>query len=72
VIPIDAPHLARILQAKDAFERSREQIDPQRWELLYASSYRILVQDILPDFPDALHAPATALATDLPRLPALE
>lgn len=72
VIPIDAPHLARILQAKEAFERSREQLDPQRWELLYAPSYRILVQDILPDFPDALQAPAAALAANLPRLPALE
>lgn len=72
VIPIDAPHLARILQAKEAFERSREQLDPQRWELLYASSYRVLLQDILPDFPAALHAPAATLAADLPRLPALE
>lgn len=72
VIPIDAPHLARILQAKEAFERSREQLDPQRWELLYAPSYRILVQDILPDFPDALQAQAAALAANLPHLPALE
>lgn len=72
VIPIDAPHLARILQAKEAFERSREQLDPQRWELLYAPSYRILVQDILPDFPDALQAPAAALAANLPHLPVLE
>ncbi|MDR3367706.1 hypothetical protein [Rhodoferax sp.] len=72
VIPLDAPHLARILQAKEVFERSREQLDPQRWELLYAPSYRILVQDILPDFPDALQAPAVALAANLPHLPALE
>lgn len=72
VIPIEAPHLARILQAKEAFERSREQLDPQRWELLYAPSYRILLQDILPDFPAALHAPAATLAATLPRLPALE
>lgn len=72
VIPIDAPHLARILQAKEAFERSREQLDAQRWELLYAPSYRILVQDILPDFPEALWAPAAALAANLPHLPALE
>jgi hypothetical protein len=28
VIPIDAPHLARILRAKEAFERAREQLDP--------------------------------------------
>ncbi|AME27365.1 hypothetical protein [Burkholderia sp. PAMC 26561] len=72
VIPIDAPHLARILRAKEAFERSREQLDPLRWELLYAPSYRILVRDILPDFPDALHAQAAVLAEVLPRLPALE
>jgi integrase len=72
VIPIDAPHLARILRAKEAFERAREQLDPVRWELIYAPSYRILMRDILPDFPDALHVPAAVLAKVLPRLPALE
>ncbi len=72
VIPLDVEHLARILQARQAFERARERLDPRRWELLYADSYRILVQDILPDFPEALQQPALALAATLPRLPELE
>lgn len=72
VIPLDESHLARILLAKDEFERARERIDARRWELLYAPSYRILVQDILPDFPEAMHAPAAALAKQMPPLPMLE
>lgn len=39
--------------------------------ILYAPSYRILVQDILPDFPEALQASAAALIENLPRLPAV-
>jgi hypothetical protein len=72
VIPLDVEHLARILQAQEEFERARERLDPRRWELLYADSYRILVQDILPDFPEGLRQPALALAAMLPKLPALE
>jgi site-specific recombinase XerD len=72
VIPLDEAHLARILLAKEEFERARERLDARRWELLYASSYRILVQDILPDFPEAMHAPAAMLAKRLPPLPMLE
>lgn len=72
VIPLDVEHFARILQARRAFERARERLDPRRWELLYADSYRILVQDILPDFPETLEQPALALAATLPELPELE
>ena len=72
VIPLDEAHLARILLAKEEFERARERLDARRWELLYAPSYRILVQDILPDFPEAMHAPAAALAKRMPALPMLE
>ena len=53
VIPIDAEHMARILQAKSELERARERLDPRRFELLYAPSLRILVNDILPDFPQS-------------------
>ncbi len=72
VIPLDVEHLARILQARQAFEQARERLDPRRWELLYADSYRILVQDILPDFSEALQQPALTLAATLPKLPELE
>ncbi|MER8537436.1 hypothetical protein NKH61_32820 [Mesorhizobium sp. M1005] len=54
VIPIDADHMARILQAKKELERARERIDPRRFELLYAPSLRILTENILPDFPERL------------------
>jgi len=72
VIPIDADHMARILQAKKELERARDRIDPQRFELLYAPSLRILINDILPDFPQSLQAEAENRMSTLPILPALE
>ena len=72
VIPIDAEHMARVLQAKEELERTRERIDPRRFELLYAPSLRILTDDILPDFPHSLHAEAKRWMSALPTLPALE
>jgi hypothetical protein len=72
VIPLDAVHLARILQAKAAFEVARLQLDPQRWILLYAPSYRILVEEILPDFASGLYPEAQALIPTLPQLPVIE
>jgi hypothetical protein len=72
VIPIDAEHMARILQAIGELERARERIDPRRFELLYAPSLRILVDDILPDFPQTLRGDAEQRMLALARLPALE
>ena len=72
VIPVDAEHLARVLQAKRQLEAARDRLDPARWELLYAPSYRILVNDILRDFPDELGSLAERLIPVLPPLPDLE
>jgi hypothetical protein len=72
VIPLDAEHLARILQAIDALETARLTLDPARWELIYAPSHRILVNDILPDFPNGLHDEARRIMAGLPNLPVLE
>ena len=72
VIPIDAEHMARILRAIGELERARKRIDPRRFELLYAPSLRILVDDILPDFPQSLRAEAEGRMLALPILPALE
>ena len=72
VIPINVEHMARILQAIGELERARERLDPRRFELLYASSLRILVDDILPDFPQSLRAEAESRMMTLPTLPALE
>lgn len=72
VIPIDAEHMARLLQAKRTLENAREHIDLRRWELLYAPSYRIIVDDILPDFPEALRSEAEARIPTLPQVPELE
>jgi hypothetical protein len=72
VIPIDADHMARILQARTELERARERLDPRRFELLYAPSLRILVDDILPDFPESFRAEAERRMLALPTLPALE
>jgi integrase len=72
VIPIDAEHLARVLQAKRKLECARDRIDPHRWRLLYAPSHRILTDDILPDFPAELHTAAARMMPALPSLPDLE
>lgn len=72
VIPLDAEHLARILQAIDALEKARLRLDPVRWTLIYAESHCILTRDILPDFPGELHEPARATMATLPSLPVLE
>jgi integrase len=72
VIPIDAEHLARVLQAKCKLENARDRIDLNRWQLLYAPSHRILTEDILPDFPAELHAAAERIILTLPSLPDIE
>ncbi|BCH19560.1 hypothetical protein [Mesorhizobium sp. L-2-11] len=72
VIPIDADHMARVLQAKEELERARERIDPRRFELLYVPSLRILTENILPDFPERLREEAERRMSTLPTLPALE
>jgi hypothetical protein len=72
VIPIDAEHLARVLQAKRKLECARDQIDPHRWQLLYAPSHRILTEEILPDFPPELHTAAERMLPAVPSLPDLE
>jgi hypothetical protein len=72
VIPVDAEHLARVLHAKRHLEAARDRLEPARWELLYAPSHRILVNDVLPDFPDELVPLAQRLISALPPLPDLE
>lgn len=72
VVPLDAKHLARILQACAHLESARERIDPQRWARFYASSLRALQDDLLPDFPEALLPEARRVAANLPPLPELE
>jgi hypothetical protein len=72
VIPLDAEHLARILQAIEALEAARLTLDPARWSLIYGPSHRILVDDILPDFARDLHDRARAIMATLPALPVLE
>lgn len=72
VIPLDAEHLARILQAITVLEEARALIDPSRWSLIYAQSHRILTGDILPDFPGELHEAARAIMARMPALPVPE
>lgn len=72
VVPLDAEHLARILQACAHLEAARERIDPARWSRFYAPSLRALEDDLLPDFPQALLPEARRIAANLPPLPELE
>ena len=67
-----AHHLARILLAVDRLDEARHRLDPRRWDLLYAPTYRILTKDILADFPAGMHVAARALAATMPALPELE
>jgi hypothetical protein len=72
VVPVDAEHLARVLLAIRQLDTARQQVDPHRWALIYGSSYRILTEDILPDFPADLRVAAEQLMPTLPTLPSLE
>jgi integrase len=72
VVPIDADHLARVLQAIAHLEAARQRLDPRRWELFYGPTHRILVTDLLPDFPDELRPAAEAMLPALPKLPDVE
>jgi hypothetical protein len=72
VVPLDAEHLARVLQAKQALEKARDRIDPYRWSSIYAPSYHVLAADILPDFALELHPVAEQIVPTLPPLPELE
>jgi len=69
VIPIDDKHLARILQVTRKLEAARDRLDAYRWQLIYAPSYRILTEEILPDFPAELHERAERMVATLPPLP---
>lgn len=72
VVPVDAEHLARVLLVVRQLDAARRQVDPQRWALIYGPSYRILTEDILPDFPADLRVAAEQLMPMLPILPSLE
>ena len=72
IVPLDADHLARILQARAHLEAARDRIDPQRWARFYAPSLRVLADNLLPDFPDELKPEAHRIAAVLPPLPDLE
>ena len=72
VIPLDAEHLARILQAIAALEEARGRLDPARWTLIYAEIHQILANEILLDFPSDLHEAAKMIVATMPALPVLE
>lgn len=72
VILLDVDHLARLLALRAALEAARERLDPPRWNALYSTSHRILVEQILPEFPVDLTSDAIALAASWAPLPDLE
>ncbi len=69
VIPIDTRHLARILQVMRKLEIARDRLDAERWRSIYAPSYRILKEEILPDFPVEMREEAERMIATLPPLP---
>jgi hypothetical protein len=72
IVPVDAEHLARILQARDHLREAQDLIDPERWRLFYAPSLQVLEQDLLPVFAPELHLAAEQLLPSLPPLPDIE
>jgi len=61
VIPINPEHLARILAARDRLEQARIRLGSRRWNLLYAPSWKIITQDILPESPRRCMSPHSNL-----------
>lgn len=72
IVPLDAEHCARVLQAQRHLLDSRDRIDAERWNLFYAPSLRVLEQDLLPTFPTEQRHEAEMLASHLPALPDIE
>jgi len=72
IVPLDAGHYARVLQAERHLAAARDRIDPDRWRLFYAPGLRVIEQDLLPAFPIELRYEADALVDRLPKLPDLE
>lgn len=72
IVPLDAEHCARVLQAQRHLLDARDRIDADRWNLFYAPSLRVLDQDMLSVFPANLRDEAEGLARRLPALPDIE
>ena len=70
-IPLDAPHLARLLLFRDTLDAARDRLDPHRW-LIFYEELSSSTDDILSQFPDEMHLEARALCRELPPLPELE
>ena len=71
VILLNATQLAKILQMKREFERARDQMSGHRWRVLYLPFYLLLVEEILPDFPESLYRDAENRLESLPTFPKL-
>ena len=70
-IPLDAPHLARLLLFRDALDAARDHLAPDRW-LNFYEEVSCSTEDILAQFPDDMHPEARALCRGLPPYPELE
>ncbi|MBB4152013.1 site-specific integrase [Sphingobium scionense] len=72
VVPLDAEHCARVLQAQRHLLESRDRIDAERWNLFYAPSLRVLEQNLLPAFAAEILSVAAQQIHRLPALPDIE
>lgn len=71
VIASDPTTVARLLQARAHLCGAAAQLDPARWEAIYAPQLRILEEDILSGFSARELAQAEPLMATLPPLPPL-
>jgi hypothetical protein len=72
IVPVDADHYARIIQAQRHLINFRDHVDAERWGRFYAPSLRVLEQDLLPAFPVDMRGEAEILMAQLPALPDIE
>lgn len=72
VIPLEADTLAQLLQMRAALSGAKSGMSPDRWRVLYAPKLEILERDVLPRFPAALHAMASAQIPAAPAIPPIE
>ena len=69
VIPLDEATLSRLIATRDALVNARGGMLPERFALIYEPKLAILERDILPRFPQPMHADAAKRASSIALAP---
>ena len=71
IVPIDIPHLARLLQIRQLYDQARARLHPDRWQIFHEPT-SLCLDEILANFPQTLFPEALTLTNELPPLSDLE